>query len=72
MDAIIPLRGAEPVLGTVSDHTRLLGPANVAMLTGMSYEKALALLKVHGVKLGKRYYITVARLAEALEGRRGQ
>ncbi len=46
---------------------RLLTAQEVREVTGMSYEKALALVKAHGFKIGKRYYrITVARLNAAL------
>ena len=60
---------ATPMYGSaVVDRTRLMTPREVARVTGMSYERALALLKVRGVKLGetKRWYITLERLQEAL------
>lgn len=51
------------------DRTELLGPKDVMAETGLSYEAALCLMKVHGIRLGRRYYITMARLTEALNGR---
>lgn len=51
------------------DRTELLDPKDVMQETGLAYEAALALMKVHGIKLGRRYYITMARLTEALNGK---
>ena len=58
---IIPLTGAK---------TRLLRPYDVMALTGLPYDTALALVKAHGIKFGRSYYITQEWLEQALEERR--
>ncbi len=50
------------------DRLRLLNTYEVMERTGLSYERALAFLKVHGIKQGRCYYITVCALREALAG----
>ena len=74
MQNVIPLRPMTPAAwGLTPERTRVLSPREVAELTGMSYENALALMKVKGIKLGgRRWYITPAKLAEALEGARDE
>lgn len=63
-DGTISLRGT-----VMADHTRLLTAYDVAAITGMSYENALAMLKAHGIALGRRRrYITLAKLVGVLEG----
>ena len=59
---------AVPMYGnTVVNRTRLMTAREVSQVTGISYERALALLKVKGVKLGQvRRYITMERLQEAM------
>lgn len=50
-------------------RTRLLTAYDVMDRTGLGYESALALVKVHGVRLGtkqRQYRITEAALARAL------
>lgn len=60
---------AVPMYGSaIVDRTRLMSARDVAQMTGMSYERALALLKIRGVTLGQaRRYITMDRLQEALK-----
>lgn len=57
-----------PIRPPMAAYTHPLSAKDVAALTGMSYESALALLRVHGILLGgRRRYITMARLAKAME-----
>ncbi|MBQ8962930.1 MAG: hypothetical protein IJ089_03905 [Clostridia bacterium] len=51
------------------DRTELLDAHDVTVETGLEYRKALELIKVYGIRLGRRYYITMARLTEALNGK---
>ena len=46
---------------------RLYPPDEVAVMVGISYANALRLCRVHGVTLGRRFFITLEQLAAALE-----
>ncbi len=61
MDSITPLH---------AERTRLLRPYDVMALTGLSYENALALVRAHGIRFGRQYYITKEWLEQALEEKR--
>ena len=50
-------------------QTQLLDSKKVSERTGLPYETALAFVRVNGVKIGRRYYITEDRLIEALNKR---
>lgn len=53
-------------------RTTLLDAYDVMAQTGIGYHNALALIKVHGVKFGKRgYRISAAALARALDPKGG-
>ena len=56
-----------PRLTTV---TQLLTSYDVMAITGLGYESTKALMRVHGIKFGRRYYMTPKMLAEALEAKR--
>lgn len=49
-----------------AERDPLLTPADVAVRLGISTENAYALMHAHGFKLGRRYYITAARLDRVL------
>lgn len=46
---------------------RLYSPEDVAGMLGISYNNALRLCRVHGVGLGRRFYITPDQLDAALQ-----
>lgn len=47
---------------------RMYSPAEIAEATGISYDAALGLCKMHGIQLGKRYYISYSNAMRVLEG----
>lgn len=62
--------GESGYAANLAARTKLLSTREVMQLTGLGYERALALIKVHGVKLGrtgKLYRISEAALARALD-----
>lgn len=48
------------------DPLRKITPKQAAERTGMPYGQMLALIKVHGFRMGKGYYISEARLIAVL------
>lgn len=50
---------------------QLMDVRTVSERTGLPYETALAFVRVNGVKIGRRYYITEDSLIEALNRRNG-
>ena len=63
MDATMRLPGMTAL-------TELLTPYQVMKITGLGYENTKALMRVYGLKFGRRYYMTPKMLAEALEAKR--
>lgn len=49
-----------------AERELLLTPVDVAARLGISRDNAYALMHMHGFKLGRRYYITAARLDTVL------
>lgn len=49
-----------------AERDPLLTPADVAVRLRISRDNAYAFMRVHGFKLGRRYYITAARLDTVL------
>ena len=50
-------------------QTQLLDVRTVSERTGLPYDTALAFVRVNGVRIGRRYYITEERLIEELNRR---
>lgn len=46
---------------------RLYSPEDVSEMLGISYNNALRLCRVHGVGMGRRFYITLDQLDAALQ-----
>ena len=54
------------ILSITRPEERLLGAPEVAARLDIDVRKARELMTVYGLRLGRRYYITAARLHEAL------
>lgn len=67
------MMGAIRLIREDANGVRLLTARDVAEMTGMSYEYALAFVRVHGLTLpgGKRKVITLERMRQALNDAMG-